>query len=528
MRKVTMLVALILLVIPLAVLLFPLSHSMILTSTWYVSDVPQLGRRLVVHDNNVAHPISAYALLFEDTAGDLELAAWDYQDDTQLFIQEIVPANQWQSASGWNNFVASNIVAGQFWIVYQKTTSSIAAVQITFAYGTNGMATVVQSFLVGPPVILASGLPPMDNNVLDALIANDHTMWTAFIYTDSSNVQNIYLAQIYNNGTLCQSRTILLPSASGLVWNVQLAQTTSRVIVWASSNSQSAASVLGRVYDTSGTLLYTTVQFTYLYSTILSMMNGSAAIIFPMATTTWMDIVTVTDGHAISEDYSTLGPARYMTDVSAFNLPDNYIGIYFITLGGLFMTYYATSGFFGWVTPWIIEVVPNGGQFLAVSADRESLVQNSPAHPAVALFGYSEGHLGPGYQFVMLDIPVVNLLVTTTVHTTVTATAMTTLYSTAYAYNSTVAVTSNVLTVSLSKLQTPTFQFNLLILVLLLIVPAGVGGRLFGVLGMIVGAIGGTSAGMIAGLMPFWVFILIVFLLLVSVVLFRQKGWARG
>jgi hypothetical protein len=527
MKKLTLLIAIVLLAIPIITMVIPATNGSVIVSDPQYAIMPQTGRRLVVHDNNIANLHSNYAAVYEsigDGDYDLTLAAYDYLTDTQQFMQVIVPAAEWQSADGWNNYVLSNVIAAQFWLVYQQRTTAIAAKMVTFAYNPD---LSLRAFLVGPTVVLASGLPPMANNVLDALYASDNTLWTAFVYTDSSNVQNIYLTQSFVNGTIHYSHTIPLPSISGLIWNVQLVQTTSRILVWASSNSHSVASVQGRIYDTGGQLLYTTVQFTYLYSTALSMMNGSAAIIFPMKDTTWMDIVTVSDGHAISEDYSTLGPARYMTDVSAFNLPDNYIGIYFTTLGGFFMSYYMTGGFFGWITPWTILIPASGCTFGPVSADRESLVQNLPAHPAAWLFTQRSGDFSY-FNLVLLDIPVVNQLTTVTVQTSETATAMTTLYHTVYSFSSTVAVTSNVLTVTASKLQTPAFQFSLVILTLLILVPAGIGGRYFGILGMMVGAIGGVAMGRIIGTMPDWLAALIVFLLLVSVVLFRQKGFQRG
>ncbi len=487
------------------------------------------GANLVIHDNSTSTNIRYYAILGTDySTGALGLAAYVYSDNSLALFQVVVTAAQWIGGDpnhyGCSNYALSNIRGSTFYMAYQRSINSLACKQIIFTY----TAGVLTSFTVGQEIPFTTAELIFDNGIS---VYQDPYGKVTIADIEVSSILTARFYQVYNGGMIGVTSHAKDYNST---WSVQLAyggigyaSNNLYAHVYSSITLQTGGALTGDIVNVKTGETDATAAFGantgLAFSSTISLTNGSMFIVYWDSQSKNIQAMIFTAPNVVTR--RTVFAISYLSDISAFHMPNGNLGFFFTDYNGLEAAYCSlgSNGQWQWSAILSVYTASSSYTFDHVYADANAMVSAAtstyPSHPTCWVYNSYTTY----YQLVSIDLFGINGLSVVTTYQLYSYTTYLTSLSTNSYYS---ATTTNILVSSItaSALQTPTFLVNTGILLGFILVPAGVLGAVLGFLGYALGATVGVIAAFTFGQVPLWVLLVMALLMTVLLLMFRGQN----
>lgn len=479
------------------------------------------GGKLITHHVNPNIPIDYYATLYSDPSSTLMLLVSKSNTDPLSYVT-VVAHNFWLAGHS-NEYALSNpmYVDGysEFYIAYAASMNSLAVSLVKWQFSSDYS---VNSLQVGNPYSI-----PLPANLyetgIDIVWTPDGNLWVACI--TQTNVLNMVLVKFSGaSGSIAENMALDYVQD----WCVLIAASGNSVYEWVYGDN--FPTEVGRLYDSSGTLIYSpTVVATR--SSMITLENGTLAIAY----STWgtpaaIRLITFNP----PSSYADVLVTNYWSyGISLYSMTGNYVGFIFTTSSGVFSMYYAQTyyGGWGWSAPQIMANDPSDAYAAQVYTDPSADLIVANGHPAVwVFFNYASTPFVSYYRLLSIDLFNVHYQSETT--TTVYGTTFSVNVFTTTGWSTVMEHTVNMgptVTVTVSQLQTAAFLYTLAILLGFVILPALLIGFLSkSMIGFSAGAMLGAMGARFIGEMPDWILVVIILITIETVVLSRRTPTTGG
>ncbi len=471
----------------------------------------QQGVRLVAHDANALTQVNYYAVLYVDSAYSLYLNAYWYLGNSIVLTQKVVNASQWiGAASNSSCYAVSNVINSRFWVFYQTSLNTFAIRQVQFNYTS---AYVFTNFVVSDAIPFEA--PEIIFDQCFEVMQTSSAIWLGFITQTEVLKANAW--QIVNN-VKSTSISISLPDWSN--WSLQLGRIGTQIYVWTYAQLDISTNVGSLYFANNGTYILAS-SGSPAASSVVSLTNNSIAIIYSNIYNEGANCIMYS---SLTNYKETDIPLTYARSVSAFAMPNGYMGFFYTDIYGLNVAYHSQNASSPSRWSWTATLLANLNPQLPfmqdqVYADPDTTLITYPSHPTAWIMATFNNI--PYWSLISVDFSNVNNISYTTAFSSFSSTQYWTYISIRTTYSSYTTKTT-VNTISASLLQSSAFLQSSVILVSFILIPAGIFGAIMGIIGFSFGAMIGTAVAYSFGQLPLW--LLLVIVLIMAMLLFVARS----